>query len=435
MTALIGYATLIVLIVMLLRGKMSPITVFGTIPVIGALLLLASPSEISDWIGTGLNSVWKTAVLFIFSVEYFGIMSDVGMFDVIVDRLVKMAGTNVVLVAVATALVAVVGHLDGATATTVLITIPAMLPLWRRLKMRPTGLLFIVGTAMGVMNLVPWGGPIVRVASVLNRDVTELWHYILPFQGVCLIVTVLIAAVIGIFERRRGAGVFTEEELKEEAVKKVAPEVEALKRPKLLWFNLLLTLALILSLMFAVMSSHVLFMIALAVALIVNYPDAKMQRARFKAHASDALDTSATLLAAAVFIGIMQNSGMLDAMVDALLAVMPASMGRYMNIIAGVISVPVGCCLGADTFYYGLFPLLGEAAAAYGVPQLDVGIAMLIGKNVAMICSPLQPTTFLAMGLAGVELKDHLKANFPRTWALSIGLCLIAMAMGLMKIY
>lgn len=113
MTALIGYTTLIVLVFMLLRGKMSPITVFGTIPVIGALLLMASPAEISEWIGSGLNSVWKTAVLFIFSVEFFGIMSDVGMFDVLVNRLIKMAGKNVILVAVATALVAVVGHLDG----------------------------------------------------------------------------------------------------------------------------------------------------------------------------------------------------------------------------------------------------------------------------------------------------------------------------------
>ena len=52
-----------------------------------------------------------------------------------------------------------------------------------------------------------------------------------------------------------------------------------------------------------------------------------------------------------------------------------------------------------------------------------------------MICSPLQPTTFLALGLAGVELKDHLKSNFPRTWLLSIGFCAITMVMGLMKIY
>ena len=235
--------------------------------------------------------------------------------------------------------------------------------------------------------------------------------------------------------KKRGAGKFTEEELGAEENRQADPEVEALKRPKLLWFNILLTVVLVVGLMFSVMSSHVLFMIALAIGMIVNYPDAKQQRARFKAHASDALDTSATLLAAAIFIGIMQNSGMLDAMVDTLLSVMPAAMGRYMNIIAGIISVPVGCCLGADTFYYGLFPLLGEAAAAYGVPQLDVGIAMLVGKNVAMICSPLQPTTFLALGLAGVELKDHLKANFPRTWALSIGFCAIAMVMGLMKIY
>ena len=431
MTALIGYVTLAALVIMLLRGKMSPITVFGTVPVIGALLLMASPATISEWIGTGLGSVWKTAVLFIFSVEYFGLMSDVGMFDVIVNKLIKIAGANVVLVAVATALVAV----NGATATTVLITIPAMLPLWKRLKMRPTGLLFIVGTAMGVMNLVPWGGPIVRVATVLNMDVTELWHYILPFQGVCLVATVAIAAAIGIIEKQRGAGKLTEEELGAEENRQADPEVEALKRPKFLWFNILLTVVLVVGLMFSVMSSHVLFMIALAIGMIVNYPDAKQQRARFKAHASDALDTSATLLAAAIFIGIMQNSGMLDAMVDTLLSVMPAAMGRYMNIIAGIISVPVGCCLGADTFYYGLFPLLGEAAAAYGVPQLDVGIAMLVGKNVAMICSPLQPTTFLALGLAGVELKDHLKANFPRTWVLSIGFCAIAMVMGLMKIY
>lgn len=283
--------------------------------------------------------------------------------------------------------------------------------------------------------MVPWGGPIVRVATVLNMDVTELWHYILPFQGVCLVATVTIAAVIGIIEKQRGAGKLTEEELGAEENRQADPEVEALKRPKLLWFNILLTVVLVVGLMFSVMSSHVLFMIALAIGMIVNYPDAKQQRARFKAHASDALDTSATLLAAAIFIGIMQNSGMLDAMVDTLLSVMPAAMGRYMNIIAGIISVPVGCCLGADTFYYGLFPLLGEAAAAYGVPQLDVGIAMLVGKNVAMICSPLQPTTFLALGLAGVELKDHLKANFPRTWVLSIGFCAIAMVMGLMKIY
>lgn len=435
MVAAIGYLTLFALVIFLMRGKISPIAVFGTIPIIGALLIMADVNSINEWIGEGLSTVWKTAVLFIFSVEYFGIMSDVGMFDVIVNRLVKLAGSNVILVAVATALIAVVGHLDGATATTVLVTVPAMIPLWRRLKMRPTGMLFIVGTAMGVMNLVPWGGPIVRVATVLETDVTELWHLILPFQIVCLFVTVIVAVIVGILEKRHGAGVFTEQERNAEQTKQADPAVEALKRPKLIGFNIALTAVLLVILILGVVSTHVAFMVALALALIINYPDAKLQRARFRAHAGNALDTAATLLAAAIFIGIMQNSGMLDAMVDVLLSIIPDSIGNFMNLIAGVIAVPVGSCLGADTFYYGLFPLIGEAAESFGVPSLDVGIAMLIGKNVAMLCSPLQPTTYLAIGLAGIELKEQLRANFGRTWLLSIIMCGIAIAMGLMQIY
>ena len=66
MTALIGYATLALLIILLLRGKMSPIVVFGIVSLVGAICMMASPSEINEWIGAGLNSVWKIAVLFYF---------------------------------------------------------------------------------------------------------------------------------------------------------------------------------------------------------------------------------------------------------------------------------------------------------------------------------------------------------------------------------
>lgn len=435
MMAFVGFAMLFIIMALLIRNKMMPIVIFVTIPVVAALILGNGFDAIGEMINTGLGSVWKTAVLFIFSVSYFGIMNDAGMFDPIVDALVKKAGSNVILVTVFSGIVAILGHLDGATATTVLVTIPALLPLYKRLKISPFSLLLITGCAMGVMNLVPWGGPIVRVASVLNMDVTELWHYLLPFQAVALIVTLIIAAICGIVEKKHGAGRFTEEEIEEMNSAKLDEEALALKRPKLFIFNILLTLVLIICLCLSVMPTHALFMVAFGIGISVNYPGLKMQQQRFKAHASEALNMSATLLAAAVFIGVMQNSGMLDAMVDVLLAVIPASLGRFMNIIAGLISVPVGAVLGADTFYYGVFPLLGEAASNFGVPQMDVGIAMLIGKNVGMIISPLQPTTYLACGLAGVEVADHLKKNFGWCWIISIVFCVIAVMMGLMKIY
>ncbi len=435
MTALIGYLMLFAIMFLLMRNKMMPIVIFVTIPVIAALLLGNGPAAIGKMVDAGLASVWKTAVLFIFSTSYFGIMNDAGMFDPIVEGLIKRANNNVVLVTVFSGIVGILAHMDGATATTVLVTIPAMLPLYKRLKISPYSLLLITGCAMGVMNLVPWGGPIVRVAAVLNRDVTELWHYMLPFQGVALVFTLLVAAACGIAEKRRGAGQFTDEELQALALGEQDEKVLALKRPKLFLFNIALTVILVVALCLAVMPTHVLFMIAFGIGICVNYPGLKTQAERFKAHASEALNMSATLLAAAVFIGVMQKSGMLDAMVKVLLAVIPDAMGRYMNLIAGFISVPVGAVLGADTFYFGVFPLLGAAAANFGVPQLDVGVAMLIGKNVGMIISPLQPTTYLACGLAGVEVAAHIRKNFFWCWLISILLCIVAVCMGLMTIH
>ncbi len=455
MSALVGYLMLFLIMFLLMRNKMMPIVIFVTVPVV-AILILKVPAlpalmaaegltftgalkamfeEIGEMVNKGLGSVWKTAVLFIFSTSYFGIMNDAGMFDPIVDGLVKRANGNVIFVTVASAIVAVLGHLDGATATTVLVTVPAMMPLYRRMKISPYSLLLIVGCAMGVMNLVPWGGPIVRVATVLNMDVTELWHYLLPFQGVCLLATIGVAVVCGILEKKNGAGVFSAEEIQDMETAKADPAAEALKRPNLFIFNIVLTLILIVCLCISLMPTHVCFMIAFGIAIAVNYPGLKEQQKRFAAHASESLNMSATLLAAAVFIGVMQNSGMLDAMVEVLLAIIPEAMGRFMNLIAGFISVPVGAVLGADTFYYGVFPLLGEAAAKFGVPQLDVGVAMLVGKNVGMIISPLQPTTYLACGLAGVEVAQHIKKNFLPCWAISLILCVIAIVMGVMHIY
>ena len=51
------------------------------LPIIGALICGFSLSDISEFIGKGVGSTWQTAILFIFSVTYFGIMNDAGLFD------------------------------------------------------------------------------------------------------------------------------------------------------------------------------------------------------------------------------------------------------------------------------------------------------------------------------------------------------------------
>lgn len=76
-----------------------------------------------------------------------------------------MAGSDITLIMIATSLIAVVAHMDGACASTYLITIPVMLPIFKKMKLNPLILLLLVGLSTGVMNLVPWGGPTIRAGD------------------------------------------------------------------------------------------------------------------------------------------------------------------------------------------------------------------------------------------------------------------------------
>lgn len=50
---------------------------------------------------------------------------------------------------------------------------------------------------------------------------------------------------------------------------------------------------------------------------------------------------------------------------------------------------------------------------------------MVVCRNCATFISPVVPATFLGIGLADVEIKDHIKRCFPWIWGVSI-ICLIA---------
>ena len=89
---------------------------------------------------------------------------------------------------------------------------------------------------------------------------------------------------------------------------------EDLRRPRLFWFNVALTIAVIACLVAAVAPPELLFLVAVLIALLVNYPGLKQQTARIEAHSKGAMLMATTLLAAGVFLGILEGSGMIDAM-------------------------------------------------------------------------------------------------------------------------
>ena len=432
MLALLGFATIIAIIVLLLRNVTVPALAFvGVSTITTAILVLTGTytvEEMGDFIASGVSGVHSTAALFIFSVLFFGIMSDVGMFDRIINALMKKVGTNVVGVAVMTCVIAMIGHLDGGGASTFLITIPAMLPVYKRLKMRPTTLLLICVTAMGVMNLLPWGGPTMRSASVLNVDANVLWMQLMPMQGVGILIAFATAFFWGNVEKRRGAGINSTlvvdyGDMEEQA--DASNQNSDLARPHLFWFNLILTLVVIVALIFLKIPSYCTFMIGCVIALFVNYPGAKLQNKIIKSHSAAGLMMASTILAAGVFLGVLEDSQIMNHMANVLASFIPASMGRFLPIIIGVLSVPLTLLFCTDSYFYGLLPVLIGVGDAFGVDPSHTAIAMVVCRNCATFISPVVPATFLGVGLAGVEIKDHIKNSFFWIWGVSL-VCLLS---------
>ena len=78
------------------------------------------------------------------------------------------------------------------------------------------------------------------------------------------------------------------------------------RRRRRLWlFNAVLTLATLVLLVLETLPLPVIFLIACAVALVVNYPDPHQQRERLTDHGSSAMVMVTTVMAAGLFSGIM----------------------------------------------------------------------------------------------------------------------------------
>lgn len=429
--ALLGFATVIAVIVLLLRNVTVPALAFVGVSTITAAILVATGAftldEMADFIKEGVKGVHGTAILFIFSVLFFGVMTDAGMFDKIIGALMKKVGNNVIGVALMTCLIAIIGHLDGGGASTFLITIPAMLPVYKRLHMRRETLLLICVTSMGVMNLLPWGGPTMRAASVLGVEPNDLWSQIVPMQVVGLVLAVGTAIFWGFQEKKRiaklgdaaveDAGKYDDSDSEEKN--------NELARPKNFIFNVILTLAVIIVLVMDIFPSYYVFMVGCALGILVNYRGKKLQNSIIKSHAASGLTMASTIMCAGVFLGVLSKSGIMEKMAIMMASVIPASMGKFLPVIIGILSVPLALLFDTDSYFYGLLPVLISVGNQFGVNPAHIAIAMVVCRNCATFISPVAPATYLGIGLAGVEIKDHIKYCFGWQWGVSL-ICLVA---------
>lgn len=373
----------------------------------------------------GVKTLAPTGVMLTFSILYFGIMIDAGLFDSLVRNILKLVKGDPLKVLVGTAILTMLVSLDGDSSTTYMIACAAFLPLYQRLGMNVLGLTCILSIATGIMNISPWGGPTARAAAALHVDALEIFLPMIPALLIAAATLVFTAIILGRRERAR-LGVIHLEDFHNGSLALghgSAEECEKLRRPKMFWPNLIVTLVLIACLVVGAMPIQILFMVGFAIAIVINYPRIEQQRERIAAHASNVLAVTALIFAAGIFTGILSGTGMVDAMAKSLLSIIPDSFGPFLAVFTALISMPLTFFMSNDAFYFGILPVIAHTAAQYGITPLEIARASIVGQPVHLL-SPLVPALYLLISLAKVDLGDHQR--FALKWAILSSLSLLA---------
>ncbi|MET7483569.1 citrate:proton symporter [Streptomyces sp. NPDC005538] len=448
MLTILGFTMIATFLVLIMLKKMSPIAALVLIPALFCVFV-GKGAKLGDYVIDGVTSLAPTAAMLMFAIVYFGVMIDVGLFDPIVRGILRFCKADPLRIVVGTAVLAAIVSLDGDGSTTFMITVSAMYPLYKRLKMSLVVMTGVAAMANGVMNTLPWGGPTARAATALKLSATDIFVPMIPALAAGLLGVLVLAYVLGRRERKRlgvltldevlveepetvlvGAGgtdketrssggsgsgtdAFAELPDEDEGFQGLDPHRPTL-RPKLYWFNALLTVTLLTAMIMEWLPIPVLFLLGAALALTVNFPHMPDQKARLGAHAENVLNVSGMVFAAAVFTGVLQGTGMVDHMATWLVDNIPDGMGPHMAFVTGVLSIPLTYFMSNDGFYFGILPVLAEAGQAHGVSSLEIARASLVGQPLHM-SSPLVPAVYVLVGMAKVEFGDHTR--FVVKWA------------------
>ncbi|PWJ65339.1 CitMHS family citrate-Mg2+:H+ or citrate-Ca2+:H+ symporter [Rathayibacter iranicus NCPPB 2253 = VKM Ac-1602] len=487
MLVVLGFTMILAFMALIMTKRLTPMVALIVVPTIFGLFAGAGLG-IGDMVLEAIGSLAPTAALLMFAIMYFGIMIDVGLFDPLIRFIVRALGDDPAKVVLGTALLAGAVSLDGDGSTTFIVTTAAMLPIYLRLGMNPVVLTCVAGLANGTLNIVPWGGPTVRAAAALQVSPSDIFVPMLPSLAVGLAVTLVFAWFLGLGERRRlGTLALAEPMLERELVgadrgtssrasglaaltggiRTVArerfsflrgpqslrgaqiavaarvqaddadtamadtmldPERETL-RPKLIWVNLVLTLAVMTLLVADILPLPYVFMVGSAVALLINFPTMKDQASEIVKHAPSIVGVVSMVLAAGVLIGVLNGTGMVDAMAKWVVAVIPPAMGPFLAVITGVLSIPMTFFMSNDAFYYGILPVLSESAANYGISPVEMARASITGQPVHLQ-SPLVPAILLLVSLAAVNLGDHHRKVLWRAVIVSLVMLAVGVLVG-----
>lgn len=423
MLAASGFVTIALFLGAVLSRRVSVLIALTALPVLVAVVT-GHGGALGTLVGGGLLKVAPVAIMITFAVLYFSLMIDVGLFDPAVARVLRWAKGDPLKITVGTAVLTLLVALDGDGASTFLITVSALVPIYQRLGMRRLVLAGVVCLGAGVMNMIPWGGPTARAMAALHLTSGDIFVPAIPAMVAGILWVLLAAFLIGRSERKRLGVVELDEVVP-------APEPRAGWDRVRFWFNVVLTLALVVVLLAQWFPLEVVFVIAFVVAVIVNRPKWEQQQELFAKHGTNVVLVTTMIFAAGVFTGILGGTGMIGAMAKWLAGIIPHGAGSALPVIVAVTSMPLSLVFTPDAYYFGVLPVLAETSAGFGGSAAEVGRAAILGQmTTGFPLSPLTASTFILVGMCKVDLGAHQRFIFKWAFGTTLVMTVVALVTG-----
>ena len=158
MLTFLGFAMVITFMYLIMTKRLSALIALILVPILFAVFGGFAP-KIGPMMLEGITKLAPTGVMLMFAILYFALMIDSGLFDPAVRKILKLVKGDPLKISVGTAVLALVVSLDGDGATTYMICVAAMLPLYKRIGMSPRIMAGLIILAGGVMNMTPLGRP------------------------------------------------------------------------------------------------------------------------------------------------------------------------------------------------------------------------------------------------------------------------------------
>ncbi|MCD8849067.1 CitMHS family transporter [Staphylococcus arlettae] len=420
--ALLGFIMIIVFMALIMTRKMSALIALIIVPTVFALIG-GFYAGLGKYMLEGIETVAPTGIMLTFAILYFGVMIDAGLFEPVINQIIKIVKGDPVKIAIGTVILASLVALDGDGTTTFIITVTAMMPLYKKIGMSLYVLSTLALLSIGVMNMLPWGGPTARAISALHLSTEDVFIPIMPAMAAGILFAFVVAYILG---KRSKRHITTATDIDIEDVKKEETKEESLlKRPKMLIPNAFLTVSLIVCLVMELLPIPALFMVWFGVAILINYPNLSIQNSVVKKHAGDVLAVISLVFASGIFTGIMDGTKMVDEMATALVHIIPDAMGNHFALITAILSGPFTYFMANDPFYYGILPILAESAEQFGISKVAMARASVLGQPLHVL-SPLYAAGYLLVGMLDIEYGTNQRIVIK--WAIGSSLFMILIA-------